>query len=257
MKGLAVGGLSAGFGSPVVRDVSFVAPAGQVTALVGPNGAGKSTLLAAIAGVLPCSGELLIDAHSIQDLSARRRAQQIAFVPQDTALTIGFSAAEVVALGRYPHRGRWSLETQHDREVTAGALEAVGAAHLAEQPVSELSGGERQLVHIARALAQDTPVLLLDEPVSALDLRHQVVVLELLRRLASRHVAVVVVLHDLNLVARWCDGAVLLGQGRVRAAGAVADVLTSPILEEVYQIPLAVSRNPHTGCLVLTPKPTS
>ncbi|GAB3592771.1 Iron(3+)-hydroxamate import ATP-binding protein FhuC [Corynebacterium faecale] len=240
-----------------VRGVSFHAPAGQVTALIGPNGAGKSTALSAMAGLIPSTGDVYVGGVGVSSQSTSDRARLMSLVPQDTELRIGFAARDVVAMGRYPHRKRFTAESEEDRRATEDALGAINALHIADQPVNELSGGQRQLIHIARALAQDTAVMLLDEPVSALDLRHQVEVLQLLRLRAAQGTTVVVVLHDLNHVARWCDHAVLMQQGELAAAGTVAEVLQPSTLSRVYGLPIAVDDDPTTGSLRITPFPTT
>ncbi|QMV84224.1 ABC transporter ATP-binding protein [Corynebacterium hindlerae] len=249
--------LSLSYDHPILTDVAFTAPAGKVTALVGPNGAGKSTLLSAVAGLNEATGSIRHEGHDVTALGPKQRARIVSFVPQDTALSIGFTAFEVVAMGRYPHRGRWEPETERDRELATKALQQVGATSLADAPVNQLSGGQRQLIHIARAVAQDTPVILLDEPVSALDLKHQVAVLELLGQLSDQGKAVLVVLHDLNLVARWCHRAVLLEDGHVRAEGTTTQVLTKDNLERVYQLPLSVEPHRASGAMLITPKPVA
>lgn len=223
-----------------VKDVSFSAPAGQVTALIGPNGAGKSTALSAIAGLVASTGQVVVGGREVASISAKNRAQLLSLVPQNTELRIGFSARDVVAMGRYPHRGR-----------------VINAQDIAEQPVNELSGGQQQLIHIGRALAQDTAVVLLDEPVSALDLRHQVDVLQLLRDRANTGTTVIVVLHDLNHVARWCDHAVLMANGEVVSQGPVSNVLEPSTLSRVYGLPIAVRDDPDTESLRVIPHPLS
>lgn len=252
---MKVANLSVSYDKPVLDNVSFDAPLGSVTALVGPNGAGKSTLLSAVAGLVPATGTVVHEQRNLDTLKPKERAKLISFVPQDTAMSIGFSAVDVVKQGRYPHRGRWEAERPHDRAIAQEALEKVGAQHLADQAVNELSGGQRQLVHIARAVAQDTPVMLLDEPVSALDLKHQVAVLELLTDLSKDGKAIVVVLHDLNLVSRWCDRAVLLHRGQIVAEGSTESVLTKEYLEPTYQLPLAIEHHPASNSRLITPKP--
>ncbi|ANE03345.1 ABC transporter ATP-binding protein [Corynebacterium crudilactis] len=240
-----------------VKDVSFSAPAGQVTALIGPNGAGKSTALSAIAGLVASTGQVVVGGREVVSISAKNRAQLLSLVPQNTELRIGFSARDVVAMGRYPHRGRFAVETDADRRATDDALRAINAQDIAEQPVNELSGGQQQLIHIGRALAQDTAVVLLDEPVSALDLRHQVDVLQLLRDRANTGTTVIVVLHDLNHVARWCDHAVLMANGEVVSQGPVSNVLEPSTLSRVYGLPIAVRDDPDTESLRVIPHPLS
>ncbi|MGO1896494.1 MAG: ABC transporter ATP-binding protein [Brachybacterium sp.] len=239
----------------VVTGASFTAPAGAVTALIGPNGAGKSTLLKGIGGLVEAEGSVRHGEADLLRLRIRDRARHLSLVPQATTMSIAFTAREVVALGRHPLRRRFTRETEADQEAIEQALAAVGAADLAEQPVTELSGGQRQLVHIGRALAQQSPVLLFDEPTSALDLQHQVAIYSLLRERAEAGATVIVVLHDLGDVARWCDRAALLHRGRIRAAGPVEEVLDAALLSEVYATPITVDRSPVTGALVVTPWP--
>jgi iron complex transport system ATP-binding protein len=239
----------------VIPDASLSAPAGEITALIGPNGAGKSTLLKGIAGLIEARGRVLHDGVELLDLPVARRALHLAMVPQSTSLALSFTAREVVALGRHPHRRRFTRQTEADEREVDSALAAVGALEIAERGVDELSGGQRQLVHIARALAQASPVLLLDEPTSALDLKHQVAVYSLLRERARAGAVVVVVLHDLDDVARWCDRAVLLDDGGVRASGPTDEVLGAALLSEVYDVPITAERSPTTGALRLTPWP--
>lgn len=238
-----------------VRNVSFNAPAGKVTALIGPNGAGKSTALSAMAGLVASRGEVRVGGVDVASISTTERAQLLSLVPQNTDLRIGFSARDVVSMGRYPHRGRFAVETEADRQATEDALRAINALDIADQPVNELSGGQQQLIHIGRALAQDTNVVLLDEPVSALDLRHQVEVLQLLRMRAAQGTTVIVVLHDLNHVARWCDFAVLMEQGELAVEGSVNEVLQPSILSRVYGLPIAVDADHITSSLRVTPFP--
>ncbi|ALC05143.1 ABC transporter ATPase [Corynebacterium deserti GIMN1.010] len=238
-----------------VKDASFVAPAGKVTALIGPNGAGKSTALTAIAGLVASTGQVLMGGADVASKSAKALARVMALVPQNTELRIGFNARDVVSMGRYPHRGRFAVETAADRRATDDALREIHAEAIADQPVNELSGGQQQLIHIGRALAQDTSVMLLDEPVSALDLRHQVDVLKLLRARATLGTTVIVVLHDLNHVARWCDHAVLMSGGSVVSQGPVDEVLKPTRLSEVYGLPIDVRDDPATDSLRVIPYP--
>ena len=239
----------------VVDGASFTAPAGSITALIGPNGAGKSTLLKGIGGLLEAQGSVRHGEQDLLRMSIRERARHLSLVPQATTLGIAFTAREVIALGRHPHRRRFTRETTADRAAIQDALAAVGATSFADQSVTELSGGQRQLVHIGRALAQGSPTMLLDEPTSALDLRHQVGIYSLLRAQARAGATVVVVLHDLGDVARWCDRAVLLHEGRIRASSQVEEVLEPALLSDVYATAVTVDRSPATGAQLVTPWP--
>ncbi|GAA2107021.1 heme ABC transporter ATP-binding protein [Streptomyces synnematoformans] len=238
----------------ILDDVSLGAVPGEVLGLIGPNGAGKTTLLKTLAGLLtPQAGQVLLNGRPLTRMRPREVARQLAHVPQDTALDFGFTAYDVVLMGRHPHVRRLQPLDTADHRITGEALHTVGAAHLAGQRVPTLSGGERQLVHLARALAQQPQALLLDEPVAALDLRHQLHVLQLLRTLAAHGTAVVTVLHDLGQAARFCDRLALLDAGRIAAAGPPADVLTEPLISAAYGVQAAVRADEDTGALRVTP----
>ncbi|WP_297004859.1 ABC transporter ATP-binding protein [uncultured Corynebacterium sp.] len=241
----------------IVRDVSFHASDGQVTGIIGPNGAGKSTLLGALAGTRRhTTGKVLGTTVSgradITRLRDRQRARVLATVPQDTALSFDFIARDVVSFGRHPHIGRFGRPTTRDLAIVEGALTRVDIRRFADRPVPTLSGGERQLVHIARALAQDTPFLLLDEPVSALDLHHELAVLTLLRDLAAQGRTVITVLHDLTQAARFCDRLILITDGQVRASGTPEEVLVPTVLDPTYRVRTTVRTDPDTHTPTVT-----
>jgi iron complex transport system ATP-binding protein len=235
--------------TPVVEAASVRLLPGQVTALVGPNGSGKSTLLRALARLhRPERGEILFDDGSTaRDLSARQFARRVTLLAQTRPTPTGVGVRDVVAYGRHPHRDRWRGDDAGGARVIGWAMDVTGVATMADRPVDELSGGELQRVWLATCLAQDTSVLLLDEPTTFLDLRYQVEILDLLRELADEHsVAVGVVLHDLNQAAESADHVVLLHSGRVRAAGTPADVLTEEALTASYGIRIEVETDPAT-----------
>ncbi|MCA9862325.1 MAG: ABC transporter ATP-binding protein [Thermomicrobiales bacterium] len=204
--------------------------------LIGPNGSGKSTLLRCLYGALqPGGGAVLIDGDPIASLSAREIARRVSVVPQESVSRSGITAYDMVLLGRHAHRGDFHRYTEDDHALVRDVLERVGAAHLAARRLSELSGGERQRVIIARCLAQRANVLLLDEPTNHLDVRYQHEVLALVKLLG---LATIVVLHDLNLAARYCDQVVLLHDTRIVCAGPMTEVLTPEVLEPVFGIPV-------------------
>lgn len=239
-------------GTTVLDSVSMHARAGQVTGLIGPNGAGKSTLLAALSGDLSLSsGSVRIGELDPSRATARELSRHRAVMLQDTHVAFSFLVRDVVEMGRHP----WSAkEKAEDEEMLIdAALAATGVGHLAGRDVMTLSGGERSRVALSRVLAQQTPVVLLDEPTAAMDIRHQEQSLGLMRQLASAGVAVVVVLHDLNAAATYCDEIVMLSQGRVAAAGPVEAVYTEEILSEVYRWPIQVFRDPR-GLTQVTPQ---
>jgi iron complex transport system ATP-binding protein len=226
----------------VLKQIDLQLPAGEVMGIIGPNGAGKSTLVRALSGVLsPKSGRVLVNGKDLARLSPLERARQIAVVSQIGSLPPAFTGWEVVLLGRTPHLNWLGKVTETDRQMAVQAMQFTETTHLAASRVGELSGGERQRLLLARALAQDAPILLMDEPTTHLDLHHQVNLLEKIRQLASKHqLAVLVTLHDINLVARFADQVILLDQGEMKACGTPRDVLQSDLLSRTYQTPLQV-----------------
>jgi iron complex transport system ATP-binding protein len=226
----------------VLERVSMQARAGEVLAVLGPNGAGKSTLVRALAGTLAIqSGSVILEGKNLAELSRREIAQRLAVVPQDSAVSFGFSVQEVVAMGRAPHQSGLLLTRPEDAEAVAQALERCGLEGLEKRRITELSGGERRLVTIARALAQRPKVLLLDEPGAHLDVKHSVLLYGLTRTEArDRDVACVAVMHDLNAAAKWADRVLLLCAGKVRALGPPEEILSAELLEEVFGVPIRV-----------------
>jgi len=241
----------------VVDDASIDLRYGAVTALVGPNGSGKSTLLRALARLhVPIGGEILLAADvPAKSLSSKQFARQVTLLAQSRPTPAGVSVRDVVGYGRYPYRGRaFSPGDTDGPRAVAWAMDVTGVAAMAGRGVDELSGGELQRVWLATCLAQDTSVLLLDEPTTFLDLRYQVEILDLVRDLADEHgVAVGVVLHDLNQAAAVADRILLLHEGRVHAAGTPADVLTEANLTLAYGIRVDVYTDPLTGRLSARP----
>lgn len=239
----------------VLHDVDLDLRRGEVVALVGPNGAGKSTLLHVVAGdpTGRPAGEVELGGRPLAAWTTAELAQVRAVLPQQTTMGFPFLAHEVVMMGC----SAWLAVSDDDPDlVVAEALAATDASHLAGRPFTQLSGGERARVSLARTLAQRTPLLLLDEPTAALDLGHQELVLDVARRRADRGGSVVVVLHDLGLAARRTDRVVLLSDGRVRADGPPADVLTPERVSEVYGHPVIALTDPTTGRPILVPSPT-
>ena len=245
-------------GHLILDGVGVAAPAGAVTGLLGPNGSGKSTLLRVLAGVQPPSddeGRVVFAGADLLTLPRRRRARTLAFVEQEASTDLPVTAGDAVLLGRIPHRSLLAGDSADDRAAARRALDAVGAAHLADREVTTLSGGERQRVHMARALAQEPALILLDEPTNHLDIAAQLDALRILRELADRGVTVLAALHDLQLAAQHCDHVVLLSGGRVVAAGDVRDVLVPDVLDPVYGVRTEVLTHPRTGRPVLTFEP--
>jgi iron complex transport system ATP-binding protein len=234
--------------------VSIAAPRGRVTAVVGPNGSGKSTLLRALLGRLPLlGGSISIDGTDVRRLERGAVARRVAVVTQREDATFPIGVREYVALGRLPHRGAWGRDTPGDRQAVAAAIQEAGVDELRERSVDELSGGEWQRVRFARALAQGGEAFVADEPTTFLDVAHEMTVFELLGRVARAGRAVLLVSHQLNLVARFADHLVLLHRGQVAAAGTVNDVMRAEVLERVYQWPVVVTRDPAVGAPALVP----
>lgn len=239
---------------PLLTDISFALHRGEVVGVIGPNGAGKSTLLRALCGLLPLSaGRVLLEDCPLSTYSPRDIARRLALLPQLPNFEVAFTVREVALMGRNPHLGRFEVETATDRQLVAEALAAVDVTALAERPITTLSGGERQRVFLARALAQSPLLLLLDEPINNLDIRHQLDLLDLIRRLAAeRDLGVLVALHDLTLAARFCDRLLLLDGGRLLAEGSPEQVLTADHLAQSFQIAAQVYRDPFSGQLSLS-----
>lgn len=254
-RALEARGVSFRYAGPAaVEDVSLAVEAGEMLGIIGPNGSGKSTLLRLLSGVLTAqAGEVRVFGRPLGEHSAQRIAQLIAVVPQETAIEFPYSVTEVVLMGRSPHLRGFAFEGDEDLEIARAAMAKTGVLHLAQRSIHELSGGERQRVIVARALAQQAPVLLLDEPAAFLDIRHEVEIYDLLNDLQAEGKAVVTVLHDMNLAALYCDRVALMSQGKVVQLGAPADVITYANLTSVYEVEVYVDRNDITGAVNVLP----
>ena len=239
----------------ILRDISLDVRAGEVLALIGPNGAGKSTLIRAVSGVIPVrSGEVHVDGVKVTSLSSMQRARKIAVVPQAVSLPPAFTVWETVLLGRTPYLNFLGQASAGDEALARLALEQVDALHLKESHINEISGGEQQRVLLARALAQDTPILLMDEPTAHLDLRHQLDLLKLIAQHArEKNLTVVVALHDLNLASLFADRIAIVQDGQLCVAGSPQETLTEKILNSVYNVPVHVARHPDTGAPFIVP----
>lgn len=226
-------------GPQAVRGVGLQVMPASMTAIIGANGSGKSTFIRMLAGLLrPASGEILLDGIPLRDWDPRARAREIAYMPQVTAAAFPFRVAEVVLTGRSPHMARFQLDSRDDRERAMAALESTGAAHLADRNVTALSGGERQMVILARALAQEPRLLLLDEPSAALDLKHRAELMRTLARLRERRgLSVIMITHDLQLTGSLFDRILALRGGEIAAEGTANEVLRTELLAEIYGEP--------------------
>lgn len=240
--------------NPVLCDIEATISTGAVTGIIGPNGAGKSTLLQLLCGLLqPASGAVVLDGTPVTEFSDRERARLIAYMPQSVNPAFSLSVFDVVALGRYPHLGPFGALGEKDHEVVRSCLVQTETDDLSQRDFLSLSGGERQRVMLASVLAQEPRLLLLDEPTSALDLPHEVAFFRQLRDLAAQDLGVVVVTHDINMAAQFCDQLLLLGRDhRLVRLGAPQVVLTEDGLTEAYGSRLVVGRHPETGAPFVT-----
>ncbi|SFB18889.1 ABC transporter ATP-binding protein [Cellulomonas marina] len=239
----------------VVHDLTLEVPAGSFTVVIGPNGCGKSTLLRALARTLrPRDGHVLLHGRPIAEQRPKEVARRLALLPQSPVTPEAITVADLVARGRYPHQRVLRPWSTADAAAVGAAMAATEVADLAERPVAELSGGQRQRVWLAMALAQETDLLLLDEPTTYLDIAHAVEVMELLARLHEEGRTLVAVLHDLNQAARYATHLVALRDGRVVAQGPPAEVVTEALVEDVFGLPCRVVPDPETGTPLVVPR---
>lgn len=234
-----------------LEGVSFEVGKNDFLGIIGPNGAGKTTLLRCITKILkPKVGAVLLDEKDVSEMGREEIAKNFGVVPQDSPLTFPFTVLDVVLMGRTPHLGRFARETKKDLKIAKAAMKLTKVTHLANRTINELSGGEKQRVIIAKALAQEPKALLLDEPTLHLDINHQLEILELIKGLNRRKkLAVIAVFHDLNLAARFCNKLLLLNSGEVHSIGSVEDVLTPKNIEAVYQVKVQITRHLGTKSL--------
>ncbi|MDE2747021.1 MAG: ABC transporter ATP-binding protein [Chloroflexota bacterium] len=237
----------------LLDQVDVSADPGQFVGLIGPNGAGKSTLLRAVSNVLSCQeGSVSLHGADLKSLPTRDVAELLALVPQIAPYTQGFTAFELVLMGRYPHLGRFQVEGSADDRIARQAMRLTETDQFETRTIETLSGGERQRVFLARAVAQQPQILLLDEPTSNLDILHQLKILTLVRQLVDDGLTAIAAIHDLNLAARFCDRLVLLAEGRVMADGLPEDVLTPEMIELAFGVESAIYREPVTGALAVS-----
>lgn len=235
-------------GHSIIEDAGFEIPAKSITALVGPNGAGKSTLLRLISGTQPAdAGDVTFDDNSLLTMSRHERARRVALVEQDVHSEFALTVRQGVQLGRIPFQSMWSGLSEHDEAVIDRALATARATAFADRQFSTLSGGEQQRIHLARALAQEPDLMLLDEPTNHLDIHAQLNTLSLLRELADGGVTVLAALHDLNLAAAYCDHVIVMKNARIHAVGTIPEIITSPLIGEVYGVNADVMDHPRTG----------
>lgn len=245
--------------TPIIQSLDLQTPSGQITALIGPNGCGKSTLLRGLARLLkPQQGTVLLDGRAIHSIPTKQLAKELGILPQSPTAPEGITVRELVAQGRYPHQDWFQQWSQSDEDALQRALALTTLTHLADRAVDTLSGGQRQRAWIAMALAQETDILLLDEPTTYLDLAHQLEVLELLAKLNRQGKTIIMVLHDLNHAAHFADHLVVMADGNVVAQGRASDVITEETIRDVFQVESRVIPHPVTGlplCLPLSRNP--
>lgn len=252
--------LSAGYGAGrILHEIDLEIAPGRITAIVGANACGKSTLLRSLARLLPPqTGQVSLDGAPLQTMPTKALARRLGFLPQNPIAPEGISVLELVSRGRHPHHGLFARWTKADDIAVAQALEVTGTEGLAERDLTALSGGQRQRVWIAMALAQETEILLLDEPTSFLDVSHQIEVLELLTELNRRRgTTIVMVLHELNLAARYADWMIGVKSGRILAQGPPEQVLTQDHIREIFALESLVMQDPVTGRPMMVPRGTA
>lgn len=229
----------------IIKDLSVTLPKGKITALIGPNGCGKSTLLKALARINKAkSGHVLLDETPLSEIPTKKLAQRLSLLPQTHTSPEGISVRKLVEYGRSPYTSNWGKLTDHDHQTVTRAMQATGVESLADQSVESLSGGQRQRAWIAMVMAQDTDIVMLDEPTTYLDIAHQVELMNLMRELNQQGKTVIVVLHDLNQACRYCDNLVVLNKGQLVTQGSPNEVFTENLLENVFDFKSKVIQDP-------------
>lgn len=256
MYALEVKNLSFGYGKENILDnISFRIKQGEFISIIGPNGSGKSTLLKLLNNIYkPKSGTILVQGRNIKDYNGKELARSIALVPQNTVIDYGFTVEDIVLMGRYPYIGRFEKEKEEDYQIVDKALKLTNTYNLKKRRINEISGGECQRVIIAKALAQNPDIILLDEPTSHLDINHQMEIVKLLEELNKKQgTTIVLVIHDINLAARYSDRILLLNEGRILAVGEPSIVINEPNIERAYNLEVAIERNPITNSICVIP----
>jgi len=253
---LTIDGIDCSYGSiKVLENIQFAIESGEFLGILGPNGSGKTTLLRSISRVLkPKKGTIFIGDADIYKLKPLEVAKQLAVVPQDTPITFDFTALEVVLMGRNPHMPRFRMESREDLDIAKNSMDLTDTWQFADRPITELSGGEKQRVIIARALTQEPQILLLDEPTTHLDICNQLEIMDLLKQLCTtKKLLIIAVFHDFNLAARYCDSIILLKEGKIMAVGESTKTLTSENVKQVFNVDTIVKTHPVTGTLHVIP----
>ena len=241
-------------GTPIIDGVDIAIPRGEITVIVGPNACGKSTLLRALSRVLPSSGVITLGGKTLAEMGAKEIARTMSMLPQSPVTPDGIRVDELVARGRYPYQNVFGSWSAADEDAVATAMEQAGISEHAARRVDELSGGQRQRVWLAMVLAQDTPLVLLDEPTTYLDITHQVEVLNLSRKLQHAGKTVVMVLHELSMAFRYATNLVVMKNGAIQAHGPVGEVVTPELISAVYELECILLEDPETGRPIVVPK---
>lgn len=238
----------------VLKGISFDIENGKFVSIIGPNGSGKSTLLKTLNQLYPpTQGGILIDGKNINKLKKKELARKIALVPQDTIIDYDFTVEDIVLMGRHPYKGRFQKEDEKDYEIVNEVLKMTNTSHLKHRIITEISGGERQRVIIAKALAQKPSIILLDEPTSHLDINHQIEILSLLKKLNEEmSTTIVIVIHDVNLASRYSDEIIMLNEGKILEIGIPEKVITKKNIEIAYDLKVEIEKNKYTNRLYLT-----
>ncbi len=256
MVTLKISGIDCYYGSiKALENITFSVREGEFAGILGPNGSGKTTLLKAISRTLtPRVGAVFLDDINIYDMKSREVAKKVAVVPQEAIATFDFTALDIVLMGRNPYIDRFRIESKEDLAIAKRVMELTNTWDLAERPVNELSGGEKQLVIIARALTQEPKVLLLDEPTTHLDISHQISIMDIIRNVCKeRQLVVLAVFHDFNLATRYCDSALLMNNGQIFSIGPINTVLSGENIRKVFRVDMIVKRHPITDSLYVVP----
>lgn len=246
-KAIELNRLNSGYGKKkVLEDISFFVEKGEFIGIIGPNGSGKSTLLKTASGVIkPMRGSIALDGKNLSFLSVREIARSIAFVPQELFIPFSFTVLEIVLMGRSPYLGRFQEPAKKDLKIVTDALRLTDSTEFINRYFDELSSGERQRVIIAKALAQEPAILMMDEPTSHLDITHQIKVLDIVKKLNTKKgLTVLIVLHDLNLASEYCDRIILLSKGRLHSLGRPEEILNFQTIESIYKTVVLVHQNP-------------
>ena len=241
-------------GRKIIDNVSFSISEGEFLGIIGPNGAGKTTLIKLTLGLLkPDSGEIQIEDKNINDYSPRELYRKIAFVPQENNLDFPMTVIETVLLGRIPHMGRFQLENDEDYGIARRALADADIESFSDRYANQLSAGEKQLVSIAKALAQETRLIFLDEPTSSLDISHTIQIMDILKGLTKSGKTIISAVHDLNVASRYCDKVLVINRGIISGFGPAEDVFTKEIIQDSFSVDVNIQKSQHTGNIIIEP----